>query len=433
MSRKLSTIEYANLLLDRVVCTNLAIIARVSGVLTEPVLRQALDYVQAKYPSLRWKIKDGDVPEFISEGVPKIPLRIVQGKHDLHWIEEAEKEIYEQCPHFQGPLLRLVQVISKDKKSCDLVIGCCHAATDGLSIIMVIKDLLSTAAKLLQGENVPPPTPLPEPLPSTELLRKDLEFEPYPLDEASIKAFKSEVLMGDLDVPPHKRITRVIHKVLDEGETQKLVDTCKKENTSVHAALCAVFFQAVVEQIRSQQKPPQKGPLMISCISPVDIRHHFIKPVEEDIGYYISFAIHYQRINENAPIWPAAREIKEAILTEIKSGKDIDAILSVGEFWKDYPDPIEMVRALNKSYPPVALTNMGRIDIPQQYGDLNLEQLHAIGAINCATRSGFAICVNTFRGRLTLNFLYADPFISKKRANTIVESTIKRLREAIKE
>jgi NRPS condensation-like uncharacterized protein len=433
MSRKLSPIEYGNWVIDRVVCTNLAIIVRVSGVLTESVLRQALDYVQAKYPPLKWKIKDGEVPEFVSEGVPKIPLRIVQRKYDQHWLEEAEREIYEQCPYFQGPLVRLVQVISEDKKNCDLVIGCCHAATDGLSIIMVLKELLITASKLLQGENVPPPTPLPEPLPSTQLLRKDLEFSPYPLDEASIKALQSEILMGDRKVPPEKRITRVIHKVLDEEDTQNLVDRCKKENTSVHGALCAAFFQALVEQIREQQKLHQKGPLMISCITPVDIRHHFIKPVEEDIGYYISFAMHYQHIDENAPIWPAAREIKEAILTEIKSGKDIEAILSVGEFWKDYPDPVEMVRALNNSYPPVALSNLGRFDIPQQYGDLKLEQLHALMAINCATRSGLAIAVTTFRSRLTLNFLYAEPYISKQRANTIVESTMKRLREAIRE
>jgi NRPS condensation-like uncharacterized protein len=432
MSRKLSPIEYGNWMIDRVVCTNLVIIARVSGNLTEPVLRQALDYVQAKYPPLKWKIKDGEAPEFVSEGVSKISLRIVQGKHNLQWIEEAEKEIYEQCPHFQGPLVRLVQVISKDKKSCDLVMGCCHAATDGLSIIMLFKDLLSTAAKLLQGENVSPPTSLPDPLPSTELLRKDLEFAPYPLDEASIKALQSEILKGDRDVPPDKRITRIIHKVLEKVDTQKLVDRCKKENTSVHTALCAAFFQAVVEQIRAQQKLHQKGPLMISCITPVDIRHHFIKPLEEDIGYYISFAMHYQRIDENGSIWPAAREIKETILAEIKSGKDIDAILSGGEFWKDYPDPVEMVRALNRSYPPVAISNMGRIDIPQQYGDLKLKLIHGSMAISCATRSGLAICANSFHRHLILNFLYADPYISKKRATTIVESTMKRLKEAIK-
>ncbi|MFC2145906.1 hypothetical protein ACFLRT_00940 [Acidobacteriota bacterium] len=81
----------------------------------------------------------------------------------------------------------------------------------------------------------------------------------------------------------------------------------------------------------------------------------------------------------------------------------------------------------------MVVTNLGRLDIPQHYGDLKLEAIHAGGAMNCAARSGLAICVTTFRGRLTLNFLYAAPYISKQRANKIVESTMKRLREAIKE
>ena len=433
MSRKLGPIEHAGFIIEKVMATTAVIIVRVSGILTEPVLRQALDYVQAKYPTLKWKIKDSEVPEFVSEDVPKIPLRIIRRKHDLHWIEQAEKEMNNPCPHFQGPLLRLVQLLSPDKNNCDLVMACCHLPTDGVSLTMVIKDILTFAAKLLNGETIPPPTPLPNPLPSTDLIRKDLEFAPYPLDEASIKARKTEILKGDKDVPPDKRINRVIHRVLEEEDTQNLVARCKQENTSVHAALCAAFLQAIVEQIREQQQLHHKGPLMISCITPVDIRQHFIKPVQEDMGYYISFAIHYQQIHENAPIWPAAREIKEAILTEIKSGKDVEAILNANEFWKDYPNPVEMVRELNKSYPPVGVTNMGRIDIPQQFGDLKLEKFHVTGAIASVTRSGLAIVVTTFRSRLTLNFLYAEPFISRQRADTIVDSTMKRLREAIRE
>jgi len=433
MSRKLSPIEYTNFVIDKLVCLNAVIIARVSGVLTESVLRKALDYVQAKYPPLKWKIKDGEVPEFVTEGVPKIPLRIIQKRDDQQWIEETEKQMYEQCPYFQGPLVRMVQLISPDKNNCDLVMGCSHLTTDGISLVMVIKDLLSTAAKLSQGEAIHPPTPLPEPLPSTELLRKDLEFAPYPLDEASIKALKSEILEGDRRVPAEKRTTRVIHRALEEWETQKLVDRCRKENTTVHGVLCAAFLQAVVEQIRVQQKLPQKGPLMISCATSVDIRHHFIKPVEEDIGYYISFAVHYQQIDENAPIWPAAREIKNAILTEIKSGKDIEAILNVGEVWKKYSDYVEMVRALNNSNPPVGITNLGRLDIPQQFGDLKLENIHGVGAVSCSLRSGLAIAAATFRSRLNLNFLYAAPYILKQRVDIIIESTMKRLKEGIKE
>ena len=431
MGRPLSSIEHVNWLLDQVVCTNAVIGARVSGMLTGPVLGKALNILQEKYPPLRWKIKGGEIPEFYTEGVPQIPLRIVERRDDRHYLDEVEKGMQENFPWDTGPLVRVVQLIYPGKDRCDLVIPFCHVATDGKACIMVIRELLSIADKLSRGETVPHPGSLKEPLSSIELMRKDLTFEPYPGSNANINPRKSVILKGDRDVPPDKRTTRVINRVISKEDAGKFITRCKKEGTSVHGALCAAFLQAVVEQIRKSPGIPGKGPLTISCITPVDIRHHFEKDVEEDIGYYISFALHYQRIDENTPIWPAAKEIKTAISTEIKSGKDVEAILSVGELWKDHSSPVDMVRELVESYPPVVTTNLGRPDIPEQFGDLILEDIHAYGSINSAARSGLGFAVNTFRGHININFLYAEPYISRERAAIIVERTMKRLREAV--
>jgi NRPS condensation-like uncharacterized protein len=84
---------------------------------------------------------------------------------------------------------------------------------------------------------------------------------------------------------------------------------------------------------------------------------------------------------------------------------------------------------INKLFPPVVVTNLGRLDIPEQFGDLTLEQLHFTLAI-AVLKNGFAIAVSTFRGLMTLNFLYSEPYISEKKANEIMESTMKRLKEA---
>jgi len=433
MGRPLSAVEHVNWLLDQAVCTNAVIGTCVSGMLTGPVLRKALDILQEKYPPLRWKIKGGDIPEFHTGGVPQIPLRIVERRNHRHYLDEVEKGMQENFPWATGPLVRVVQLVYPGKDRCDLVIPFCHVATDGKGCIMVIRELLSIAGKLSRGETVPQPPPgyLKEPLSSIELMRKDLKFEPYPGSHANINTRRSVVLKGDRDVPPDKRTTRVINRVISKEDAGKFVSRCKKEGTSVHGALCAAFLQAVVEQIRKSPGIPGKGPLTISCITPVDIRHHFVKDVEEDIGYYISFALHYQRIDDNTPIWPAAKEIKAAISTEIKYGKDVEAILSVGELWRNYSSPVEMARELVESYPPVVTTNLGRLDIPERFGDLILEDIHAYAAINSAAGSGMGFAVNTFRGHININFLYAAPYISRKRAAIIVERTMKRLRDAV--
>jgi NRPS condensation-like uncharacterized protein len=437
MSRPLSDIEKAIWMVDQEVRQNFVMVVSLShesGPLTESVLRQALDMVKAKHPPLRWKIKEGDIPEFVSDNVPQIPLHIIQRKDDNHWLEVTEKEMDEAFPFTEGPFARVVLLSSKNKS--DLLVTFCHIATDATSGVTVVKELLTIAGKLRKGETPEPEPSLPEPPSSVEVLRKDLKYPPAFLDISTrIKQalHKPVELPGDRDVPPEKRITRIIHNVLIPEVLKKLVARCKKEKSSVHTALCAAFFQAVMEQIRKKQDLPKKGSLMLGCITAVNIRHLFTQPMEEDIGYFISFSVHYQMVNENSSLWSIARKIRKAMHKEIKYGRDIKAILGVGEALKEFSKPIDLVRAINSSNPPVAATNLGRVDIPVQYGDLILEKLHFPVAIHFDTKNGLAIAVTTFRNQLTLNLLYAEPYISKDTANIINDSMMKRLKEAIRE
>jgi len=431
MRRPLSNIEQVNWLIDRVVSISFVMIARVSGEITESILRKALDILQEKHPPLKWKIKEGETPEFDSDGVPPIPLRIVKRRDNQHWIEEADKEINMQFQWDKGPLLRVVQMAGSG--ICELLITFCHVATDATSGVLVVKELLTLIDKLSKGETVPMPEPRPIPLSSVELVKKELIPEIRP-DEEGEKDTKPEtvVLKGDQDVPPEQRKTRTIHHTFNREETKKLVALCKENKTSVHGALCAAFFQSVVHEIRQQGEVPQSGPLTISCVTPVDIRQHFSKPVEEDIGYYISFALHFQDIDENGSLWKPAREIKEAIVKEIKAGKDIQAIMAVGDQWKQYDTPLDMVRGQNSSYPPVVATNLGRLNIAEQFGNLTLEELHYTVAISSVTRSGLGFAVTTHRGHLTINFLYTEPYISAPMAHKLVENSMRRLRDVLR-
>jgi NRPS condensation-like uncharacterized protein len=225
----------------------------------------------------------------------------------------------------------------------------------------------------------------------------------------------------------------VIQRILAPDETKKLRASCKKEKTSIHGALTAAFLQAVVEQIRQQKEISKKGPLMIGCTTPVNMRDLFSRPMGEEIGDYISHALHFQLVHENASLWHVARKVKKSLDRELKFRRDIKATSGIGELLEAFSTPMEIVKALEDEFPPVAVTNMGRLDINEQFGDLTLEELHFAVSINPACKNGFAIAVTTHRGRMTLNFLYAEPYISKERANIIVESTMKRLKDAIKE
>lgn len=434
MNRPLSDLEHVNLLLDMGIPQNFVMVSRVSGPLTETILRKSLDMVQERHPPLKCKVKEGPEPEFVSGGVAKIPLCVKERKDENQWIEEVEKEMQEPFPFTSGPFVRATQLVYNGK--CDLLFTFCHLIADAMSGVNFVKNVLRVAEKFCQGVTPEPEPPLPA-LPSAlDLLRKDLKYKPEFLDISGwlMRMFHKPVeLKADQEVPPEKRITRVIQRIVSIEDTKRLSARCKKEKTSVHAAVTAAFLQAVVEQIRKSKDTPQKGPLMIGCTSPVNLRNHFSRTVKEEIGEYISHALHFQLVHEDASTWKVARKVKKSLNRELKFKRDIKATRGIGELLKENPTPAQVVKILNAEFPPVGVSNLGIMNIGEQFGSLTLEELHFVVSINPACKNGIAILVATHRHRMILNFHYIEPYISKQRANIMVESTMKRLREAIKE
>lgn len=437
MNRPLSTQEQVLWKLDQASSQNFVMIARISGMpgeITdfEPALRQGLDMVQQKHPPLKCKFKEGTPPGFIYEDVPPIPLRIIERTGDDHWVEVAENEMKEPMPWTNGPLVRVVLLASGD--NCDLLASFCHVAADAASAITFAKNLLPVVDALLRGKKLTPEAPLSPLPPLTDLLKKDLEFEDD-LQDTTIgktgETHEPKVFIGDKAVSPETRITRVIQKILDREKATKFTALCKKENTSVHGAICAALLQAVVEKIRDSQGVPKNGPLKIACMTPVNIRHQFAEPVGEGMGNFISDAIHFQPIDESSSLWEAAREVKKALQRELKLGNDIKGIYGIDEFFGKFNTPPDVFIALNELLPPFVITNIGKLDIPEQFGQLVLENLHFTAAVNPGAPAGLGIAVTSFRGEITLNFLYLEPLLSYQTANSVIDSIMKRLQEAL--
>jgi NRPS condensation-like uncharacterized protein len=438
MNRLLCPVEHEFWLLDQAVSQNFVIVARISVKLEilkkiEPFLRKALDIQQERNPALNCKFKDGETPEFVTGNIPQIPIRIMAQKDDRHWLEIAEEEMRKPMPWETGPLIRVVLLIFQDQNKFDLLVTFCHIIADAMAGVMVVKNLLSTIDKLSRQEKIVPEPPFPGQPPSVELLRKDMKYPPEFLDIGGrIRRYfhKPVELKGDMEVLPYNRITRVIHKTIIPDETKKLAAKCKKEKTSMHGVLCAALMQAVVEKIRESQNVPKKGSLMIGCATPVNIRHLFSRSMDKEIGNFISDAIHYQLIDNHSSLWKAARKVKESLQREIKFGRDVKALYNGGKLLQSNVTPNEIAVNINRLFPPVAVTNLGRLDIPAQFGDLTLEQLHFTLAI-AVVKNGFAVAVTTFHGLMTLNFLYSQPYLSENKAKEIMESTMKRLKDAI--
>ncbi|MGE5342737.1 MAG: phthiocerol/phthiodiolone dimycocerosyl transferase family protein [Candidatus Omnitrophota bacterium] len=435
MNRPLSPLEHVVWLVDQAIQQNFVMVAHLAyeaGKFTnlETVLRETVDVLQEKYPPLKCKITGGESPAFGSEQIPKIPITRIDRKHSHHWVQIVEKEMIEPLPWAFGPLVRIHALLSKKKNKCDLLVTFCHIIADATSGVIFFQDLLTILGKRLKGVTVEkdaPHFPLPSP---DHLLRNNLKFETESLED--IPPNEPAEFRGDKDVPPDKRITRVIQRILSPSVSQKLVDRCKQEKTSVHGALCAALLQVMVKMIReSHEEYRKKGPLRIGCLTPINMRDSFTQNVDACMGDFISQAIHYQPIDENASLWEEAQKVKESLQREIRAGNDIKGIQNAGECLESYQSSFHLARKLNQASAPVLVTNLGKLTLREQFDNLKLDSLHFTVGVNADSKNGFGMAVTTFRGRLAINFLYADPFISSQRANQIVKNIMKRLTDAL--
>lgn len=432
MNRSLSDLERAIWLIDQAVSQNFVMIAQVSGVPNDSDLREALDIIQYKHPPLQSRIlenEDGRKTEFVSNGVGSIPLQILERRDDDHWLEVAENEIATPLPWREGPLVRVV--VLKGKNRCDILITCCHIIADGTSGVTLVRNLLTYVSELALGKSITSSVPLPVRPSPTDFLRNDVKEKVYSLKSIERSGPEPLVLRGDVDVYPEERTTGIIHKTLNAKESKELIAECRRQNTSVHGAISGALLQTLVEQIRKQEGLNKGQAVNIGCCTPVNIRQHFSQPVGEDVGDFIADALHYQMIDDNASLWDVARIVKNSLQEQLDRGEDIKAILSVGDLLESSPSPVELVRTVCEAFPPVIVTNLGRLDIKEKFEDLILEDIHFALSITPVAKSGFGVAVNSFRGRINFNFLFSTPFRSKKRAEELAEGTLNRLQNVI--
>ena len=82
-----------------------------------------------------------------------------------------------------------------------------------------------------------------------------------------------------------------------------------------------------------------------------------------------------------------------------------------------------MLSRPNEAPVTVALTNIGRIDIPSDYGLLKLEKISFIPA-QAVFGGIFSAAVTTFQDTMILNFMFSEPSLSQEKIEILVDRTL---------
>lgn len=402
---------------------NLITISRLNKPLNKDILRQAIDIIQCRHPRLNSRIINSQERLiFQTEGTPKIPLHVVNKLNSEQWQEVVNEEMNKKIDSSQN-LLRVVLVyVLNDNHISYLITTAHHAITDGLSSIQLHSEILNHCQKIVSGSllnpvnSLSPLPPIEELLPQwTKGFRGRISSIFLLLQLALQKIWHRPETLGFEDyVPIANRHCNIIHRQLDPELTQRLVNRCRQENTTVDSALCAALMFTVGRKIIKGNRKQVR----VNCLSYLDLRRRLEPKIgEEHMAVLAASIMGFYTIQTNTSFWELARQVKQKLEVGIKQGVIFNMILiakQLIDFCFIYPNQVAAT---------VSISNIGKVNIPNIYGDLELEEI-SFAASHALYAGLFVIHASTFQEKMLLNFVFSQPSISRHRMEELVNKVI---------
>lgn len=394
--------------------SNVILVARIRGHVSEKKLEYAISKAKKMHPLLSSRVEyDQDNKAwFHNDHVPEIPFRVVEWKSEDQWQEELIYENRIPFKIFEGPLIRFVLIMSPEVS--DFMVFGQHAICDGRGLVFLMRDILTHAA---EPEREIKQLPIP-PILSSEGL------SPYVKSSRSLKAsfikFVKKFMINRMNKNWRKDMTTFdqedfenIHRAywqenkyriecmeLTKEETSNLVAKCRKHSVTVNSALSTAFLAA-----HHNISGPFKGKKRNVAL-PIDLRSRM--KVSDVLCLYITRVMFRFDYNPKKSFWENVEKFHETAIKEIKSTNLfepfftiekmdptlIDAIASFGILAETVPpdftryeklstfahkknnEAIKLAHRFLKLSPGTVMTNLGKPDIPNVYGDMVIEKIY---------------------------------------------------------
>ncbi|WP_343564388.1 condensation domain-containing protein [Sphingobacterium sp.] len=397
---------------------NAVIPFRLRGIFSEEDIQYTLSRLQEKHPWLRALVQydEQNVPWFQIPVLPvSIPLRIVQRQHEEQWQEESKKEWHSAFDYTTTPLIRFVWI--KGEEVSDMLFVFHHCLCDGGSAMALLHEflkVLDNPAADIGLENA---------------IRGIQDVVPAHILQNSKKRFKAKaigrlVALAIKCIPVSKRaIDRqndyLIHWKLDETTSKQLISFCKSSGVTVNTFLGAIVLEAF-KKVRGSSAFNK-----VSC--PVDIRR-FAPQIKNDHIFAFGLMIvmsSKQKISflDNLRLMQDEVERKTAKLNPYIT-------MMVMESAHDALKNFTRLLKRGKSSNDCMFSNLGRIQIPDQYQEFSLETIFSpsvIGPLGNTT----TMVTSTFRGQMDFSFVGSEGYLPKTEALAIRDEIIDRIRQQL--
>jgi hypothetical protein len=158
----------------------------------------------------------------------------------------------------------------------------------------------------------------------------------------------------------------------------------------------------------------------------VDLRRRLEPPIKpKNMGFLASYLTSLHQIKPQMSFWDLSRNITNNIELGLKR--------------KDFFKPLMMFRKIVEYYihnpdesATISVTNIGRVNISEVYGDLEIEEISFVLS-NAILGKMFAVATATFKEKMLLNFIASKPSLSQETIEMLATGVINCLIEVCQE
>lgn len=427
-SRLLGSGEWLWWHMSRARSVNFVTRARLNGRVSVASIQQALLYVQHRYPILRSRIiqQGYQRPRIEVLSSVAIPLRVLPWQADDYWSSVVEQELSDGIPHDASPLWRVTLIHADDRT--DLLLTFHHGISDGLSSIQIIEDILSHHAGLRPAE--PEQAILPPAydhlLPHFNLWQTLKHYAPairgllnsapaaqLPSACAATLAPSHAPTSHSGAAPAHTQL-RIF--TLDEARSAQLMRRCKDAQHSVNDLLSGALLRSAAPVLAPI------GTQSVSMTSALNVRPLLDPSYHNVVGYYSSGIESRFLLSQDSDVWQLGQQATALAKAQfspmnVRFGLWLRQVLV-----RLKPDPNALFATLAKgSKASVHLSNMGRVNIPTQYGALELQSVLPIAGVHYAQKPLFCLVSVSFAQRLTVVASFCQPMTGTDTADQLFQ------------
>lgn len=326
------------------------------GKLLPSTLKEAIKFLLEKYEILQAVIakKDGilyyRIAEDFKERFMKENFTLIEKTDEKQWETILSKETEEGYQHIlkntkkegdeTGLLVRMYYLYNEKDENSELVLGYHHSALDGLSLTIIINDLLKFANSLMNNEKI-------------EFKLQEILDLPNLEDPQSL-GNKGEACGFPTKASKDKE-TYFTYLKIEKAKMAEILKKCKENQTTFNSLLLSGAYHSLTKYIFTENGK------YFSIFSAVQLRNYFNYD-KKAVGMLISGSTTVLEVEEkyltfdSKEFWNKAKVLQQELIKSIDNGKGL-AVFKKGINSK----PMD-VKETPIMYPNIGVTNRGNLD-----------------------------------------------------------------------